>query len=794
MRFLGVYCFVFHNLLFLDFAQGREAFNFGIADNIHIISDKAFRRSQENEFMAIGNVIITHGKDTVYGEKASLQFDTGQVIVEGNVRYVGQRGTLYGSKLNYNFKTKLFNLKNARILSDNYVVLGKAFSSVSDREIVCINAEYTTCHDCPESWSIFGRKVRIVLGEYIYIKHAYIKVKGVVVMYVPYIVLPIKKKRDSGLLFPKFGLDLEEGFRFQQPWFWAISNSADLTLTPSSFGKRGWGSEFQFRHTPRDGLWYELNSLHLMDRIYLPNKKDYEVSGTHTFRHFSEWEHHFNSSKNWNHHFYYNVSRDLDTNRGMNKFSNDRVQGTVLGGSSFIDFRANWLSLSTEGYFKRNQLYPEPRGFDHRYVQVLPEISFSLIPYRLFQSNIPLLHNLTFDIKGDATVFKQNHRQEGEFIRNATRYNLAPTLTWSLGKIGPIVGKVNATLDYQHYRFPYEVEQRSFTKRGTIYETEFFIELEKIFGLAYYKKVPLEKVLALESKLEKKDSILYRDYIGNIPPVVPSDGKSSYAIYNYSYRHTQQFKLKHYFLSDQKVKGNQRFLSQIQKNTGVGQFDPVDSIREKEFQLTNEVSRSSLPLNNTIELQWNNSLVRKTSSNKNLLSDGRSLRENFIYDKISFLNISQGYDFNIQSREFEDRLTRLFVDTGINLKSFSTGIQEYYYYTTQEHIFIINLSKKFDRGKISSYLRYDTFGDQVNKAFTLGGEYQVNGRLVLRTFWDYDYEKDRTNFTNYEMIYSPSNNCWKLDLKYEKGIDDVKISFNFLFNFNKNNFSSLNEF
>src|SRR5690606_31563701 len=274
-------------------AHARESFELKIGENVQVLSDKAFRDSAKNRFEAVGNVIITHQKNSIYGERASLDFGTGDAQVVGNVRYVGPEMTMYGSDMLYNFRDKSFSLGNARILADNYVVLGKRLSRPKPNTVIGIDAEYTTCKDCPESWSVFGREVEIILGEYVHIRHAYLKVRGVVVMYVPYIVFPIKKKRETGLLFPSFGFEFEEGFRFQQPWFWALGDSADMTFTPSVFGRRGIGHQYQYRQAFHQDGWAQLDTLKVLDQVYLPGKVNEERSGEKLFRHFTEAEVHW---------------------------------------------------------------------------------------------------------------------------------------------------------------------------------------------------------------------------------------------------------------------------------------------------------------------------------------------------------------------------------------------------------------------------------------------------------------------------------------------------------------------
>ena len=51
------------------------------------------------------------------------------------------------------------------------------------------------------------------------------------VFYLPYGFFPLRSDRQSGFLFPKFGHSTKEGFRFQQPFYWAPSRSTDATVT-----------------------------------------------------------------------------------------------------------------------------------------------------------------------------------------------------------------------------------------------------------------------------------------------------------------------------------------------------------------------------------------------------------------------------------------------------------------------------------------------------------------------------------------------------------------------------------
>ena len=767
-------------------ARNEQNFSFSIGDNINVISDKAFRRTKDNVFEAIGNVIITHRNNAIYCEKATLHFNTGEMNAVGNVRYVGDAMTMYGSRLDYNLNSGYFSAENARILGGDYVILGKKLSRISPEVIIGEDAEYTTCRDCPESWSLFGRNVHITMNEYIRIKHAYLKIKGIITTYIPYVVFPIKKEREIGLLFPKFGYQFNEGFHFQQPWFMPIGQSADVTLTPSFLGRRGFGNDFQVRHNVREGLWYEANSFQVLDKIYRPGSNSDLESGTTFYRNLSNWEHHFFSGKNFNHHTYINGQNDLDMVYDMERLIDDRVETVDTGVESFFDFRHNWFSLSAETYFQRNGLFENPKGFDHRYVQVLPKLSFNSIPIHLYQSKNMLMNRISFMANADHTTFKQNRVEEGEYIRNAQRLNATPELDLNLATLGALNIRTNIKFDYQHYRFPTEELQKSFSKSGLIYETEASFAIEKIFGLAYEEEIPVE-----ELKVEKKEEqSTKKELIGSLPDNSNKVTGEKFRFVRNSFRHLQEYKFKHYLISDQTAFGNERFRRQINAPEE-GTFDDLDALRDQQINLNSRQARRDIPLTNTLEFQWNNSLVRKTPSRDNLLTDGKSVRDNFNYDNVGIFNISQGIYENLnEDGETEYLLTRLLINARMNMPNSSISLTEYYFYYSQDHQFFLNYQKNFDYFNVSLGINYDGINTPIEKTAIFGTQVDLFERFRVSALTNYDYDEQRIQQTRYEVMYMPYNNCWRFNITYSRNLREKQVAFNFLINYNKNSFGN----
>lgn len=783
--FFVILSFIF--LLLSNPLIARETFEFNLGQKINVLSDKAFRKSSENEFEAIGNVVITHLKNSIYGEKAKINFTTGDAEIIGNVRYIAPEMTLYGTKLKYNFLSRQIDLENARVLSDNFVVTGKKILQKTPEIIYAEEAEYTTCRDCPESWSVFGKNVTIEVGNYVRIRHAFIKINGVIAMYFPYIVFPIKQKRETGLLFPIFGFSSKEGFRYQQPFFWAIDDYKDATLTPSTFGNRGLGGDVQYRQNFSEKTWLEVNSLQLNDKVYKPFKLDKEKSGDQYYRHFSDLEFHSTYTHSFNNHFYFTNTSDLDTSRDLDFFTKEKIRGTEVGGGGFLEGRTSLFSLTGEGYFNKNMLTTEPRQFDNRYVQILPKITLASVPYSVLHSNYPLAKNISFALNSDYTIFKQNIADTTGPIRNARRLNLAPYMNWQLGNLGPIFFSHQLKLDYQSYVFPTETDKK-FSKKGLLYETEAKIELERVFGLSYTEKKPIDTEVNGSRKDTDKQTT-----IGLLPSLKNSKDEELTLVSKNSYRHSQEYKIKHYYLSDQKFSGNSKFRDQIE--TDAGQFDYVDAVRAKEH-LTNQVTaQDSLPLSNTVELQWNNRIIQKVAREFDPYIDARYLKDNFAYSNIAFFEVSQGLDLNIKSDELVNRLTRLYVNTGLSLDRTSLNIQEFYFHKTSEHKLASTVSHNFDRFTFGGRFTYNSFNSSNTPITKLAGYdllVHANDLLTFKNSLDYNLNSKNITQSSYSLIYSPLNNCWKLEFNYTRDLIEKKFGLLVYINYNENNFSSIN--
>ena len=139
-------------------------------------------------------------------------------------------------------------------------------------------------------WSFAAKEADITDGGYAVLKHASFRIKDVPVMYLPWMVLPVKRSRQTGFLFPTFSSSERDGFGINMPFYLSLSPSSDLTVYPEYLDNRGLMTGLEFRYV-RD-----LNSKgafignYLDDALSDPSEVDYYKEGFYT---------HDNSDRYW---------------------------------------------------------------------------------------------------------------------------------------------------------------------------------------------------------------------------------------------------------------------------------------------------------------------------------------------------------------------------------------------------------------------------------------------------------------------------------------------------------------
>ncbi len=750
-----------------------------ISERVQIYANKGLSKNQGEIFEALGSVVIVDENQTLYGEKARFVKSSGDLTLEGNVRLVNPEMTLYGSRIDYNYKQRSISIKNARLISPEFKVIAGTIRKVSDDEFETENAEFTTCLDCTESWTIFGKKIRIQLKNYVHISEALVRIKGVDFFYIPYFVFPIKNNRQTGFLLPEyrrknFKSNIDPNLKksitshsLKVPFFWAINQSTDMTLEPTFWSRHGPGGDFEFRKAFNSNSYLKTRFRYLYDDVYNTYQKK---SNRYGLMH----EMNFDLLENVNFHLKLQNFSDLDFHYEHNDFAKSDIVEENYGLSSFIDYRSELFNLGSLVSIKKSFLSDKVDQYDSFFdlndntVNLLPKIYLTSTPVKIFDRKKRFLRYLNANSSLKFSNFQQDTFQNIGKIRNAKRVNFQNNFNLELFNPGIYRIDMNYQFDAQKYFFN-KSQGDDFFKYSGILDTSFVINFEKIFGIA-------KKEIKSETSSNKAGS----EVIGFLEELDLSKSEQPQFNFKTSLRHSQTVKFSHYYIPFEKESGNSVFRNQI-SDTG-GLFDTWDSIRSTEHLLGQEYTRTQMPVSsNTFAMYWNHSLIRKRHKKNSYDENASFAEDNFDYHKLAYLNFSQGYQID-KNAGFVKNLTRLGTKLGYHFsKKFSLSLQNYYFYDSEQFIGDITLRNDFGNLKILNRYSYNGFSNR--KLYYWGVDLVIRKNFVASIYEGRNFSSGSFVSRRSTLQYLGDNNCWYLSGYYLQRPKDDSFGIDFNINF-----------
>jgi LPS-assembly protein len=158
---------------------------------------------------------------------------------------------------------------------------------------------FTTCVQPTPRWELTTGSATVHVGEYAFLTHALLKVKGVPVLYVPAIYYPVQDDgRATGFLVPSYGTSTLRGQSIANAFFWAIDRSQDATFLHDYHSRTGQGVGGEYRYATGPGSTGTLRVYHLRERqvtdeatgsVSAPARRSVQVQGTLAQRLGSSW-------------------------------------------------------------------------------------------------------------------------------------------------------------------------------------------------------------------------------------------------------------------------------------------------------------------------------------------------------------------------------------------------------------------------------------------------------------------------------------------------------------------------
>ncbi len=222
--------------------------------------------TRASTYTAKGNVKILRNETTINANEIKYNERSSEVLAEEDVLYIDPDVRIKASKAFINIEKNTGKLIDAEIFykRENYHVKAKEIEKTSEKDYVLKDSAFTTCDAPIPAWCFKGRQVNILVDENIRAKDVTFNIKNLPVLYTPYLIAPLKDRK-TGLLIPSIGYVESKGLHYEQPFFWAISDNRDVTITLDIYGKRATGEGIEYRHIEQNGVRGNYWVYHLKD-------------------------------------------------------------------------------------------------------------------------------------------------------------------------------------------------------------------------------------------------------------------------------------------------------------------------------------------------------------------------------------------------------------------------------------------------------------------------------------------------------------------------------------------------
>lgn len=241
---------------------------------------------QANRVELIGDAIVRQPGESLQGDYIVLDQNLRTLDCRTNCIYITESTIIYGDEMHFNLDTRTGTVVGGRIATDRFTLAGERINKLGADRYQTHWGEYSTCRDCPQSWTFLAKDVDMEIEGYAFMNDVKLKIKDDAALWIPYLILPMKSRRQTGFLFPRYQIQSANGFVFVQPFFWAINRESDMTFGAGMYGSRGFRGEWQGRYALSERSKGTASLFYLNDRTMGNVNEDGQFDPNHNRHRF----------------------------------------------------------------------------------------------------------------------------------------------------------------------------------------------------------------------------------------------------------------------------------------------------------------------------------------------------------------------------------------------------------------------------------------------------------------------------------------------------------------------------
>lgn len=385
------------------FAATSTRLRTGSGSGVVVTSESMFRDSERQIIELKGNVQIVYDQQFMSCDHAIINLANQTILAEGNLVISSAQAYVEGDSANLSYRDNTGTIINGFVKSGPVIFEGAVVKKTGPQSYDAEKASFTACTTCPTAWTFSGSRIQAEIGGYAYIKHAWLKIADFKTIWLPYLIVPLKSERQTGLLVPTIEFAGSGGPALGMNFFWAISRSQDATFSGKYYTKRGLKGLVNYRYVLSPTSDGELNFGLIRDNVFGDQRYSDPQFGDQSFkghenRHFINYQHGYELPDGFNQKMKINYVSDL-------QYVRDFPIEIVGRGDPALESRFT-LSRNTErthasldSSYYINQLQSNPIASNRDTVQRWPELRYSLAERALADSGTfaNVLFNLNFD-------------------------------------------------------------------------------------------------------------------------------------------------------------------------------------------------------------------------------------------------------------------------------------------------------------------------------------------------------------------------------------------------------------
>ena len=390
-----------------------------VGGDVTVLADRIEDLGRDNVVVATGNVEVTRGRARLNADRVEINRETGDAVATGRVVFYDGEDRLTGDRIDYNIKNGTGVVHHGRATTAPYYRLGgERMERLGDNVYRVRRGFFTTCEDDPPAWSFHFNEATADLEDYVYGTGASFWVKDIpLIPFFPFFAAAIRRERQTGFLFPVLGTSSRRGFYAEIPFFWAINESQDLTVSFNAYELKGFGGSALYRYRLSEDSGGSMSGFYVHE-----SKVADDDRGWFHLRH--EWR----GAPGWRAVADLNFVSDDDVLRDysirLSERSLQRVDTNVFVSKSF----ERWNVVGNV-FSYQDMTTPRPTE-----LRRLPELRADRV-----RSPVPGVPGVLLDLESSATYFQRDVGSEGARIDLHPRLS-APVRPGGLFTLTPFLG------------------------------------------------------------------------------------------------------------------------------------------------------------------------------------------------------------------------------------------------------------------------------------------------------------------------------------------------------------------